>query len=41
MKNIMRNGIHVKLYKPDGSNSSLLLFFTDDLFEIHCANSLT
>jgi hypothetical protein len=40
MKNIMTNGIRVKLYKPDGSNSNLLLFFTDDLFEINCANNL-
>jgi hypothetical protein len=37
----MKTGIKVKMYKPDGSNSNLLFFFSVDLFEIHCASSTT
>jgi hypothetical protein len=36
----MKTGIKVRLYKSDGSNSQLLLFITDDLFEIHCVANL-
>ena len=37
----MKEGIKVKLFKLDGSNSSLNLFFTGDLFELHCATNIT
>lgn len=36
----MRKGIKVKMYKIDGSNSSLILFFTSDLLELNCVVSL-
>lgn len=36
----MKSGVRVKMYKTDGSNSSLLLYFTDDLLELHCVTSL-
>lgn len=32
----MIKGIKVKMYKSDGSNSSLILFFTPDLLELNC-----
>lgn len=36
MKATMKKGIKVKMYKANSSNSVLILFFTDDLFELNC-----
>jgi hypothetical protein len=32
MKNNMKKGIKVKMFKIDGSSSGLILYFTADLF---------
>jgi hypothetical protein len=36
----MKKGIKVKMYKIDGSNSTLILHFTPDLMEINCVLAL-
>jgi hypothetical protein len=40
MKEVMKKGIKVKMYKADNSNSTLLLYFTGDLLEINCVSSM-
>lgn len=32
----MFEGIHVKMYKNDGSSSDLILFLTEDKLELNC-----
>jgi hypothetical protein len=40
MKDIMKKGIKVKMYKADSSNSTLTIYFTPDLMEINCVTSM-
>jgi hypothetical protein len=40
MKEAMKKGVKVRMYKVDGSNSALVLYFTPDLLELNCVVAL-